>query len=242
MAMGWETVWPYVVRMATQFHTGRHTERAARKEGSMQIGIIGSGHIGGTLAELFVEAGHEVGISNARGPESLQGQATQLGDSACPMSVPDAERFGEVVILAIPLGRYQDIPAEPLRGKVVVDAMNYYAQRDGHIPRLDDRSVTSSELVQQHLAGARLVKSFNTVRWDHLKVDGRERGDRERLAISIAGDDDLAKRVVAGLIDEIGFDPVDAGGLASGGRRLQPGSPVYAAHIGADETRRRLAA
>ncbi len=208
----------------------------------MKIGIIGAGHIGGTLAEKFVEAGHLVGLSNAHGPQTLEMQAAQLGDSACPMTVADAEKFGELVVVAIPFGRYHDVPSEPLAGKIVVDTMNYYAQRDGHFPELEDDSTTSSELLQEHLARSRLVKAFNTMRWDHLKIEGREPGDPGRLAIAIAGDDDLAKHVVTGLIDQIGFDPVDAGRLAAGGLRLQPGSPVYAAHLGAEETRRRLAA
>jgi 8-hydroxy-5-deazaflavin:NADPH oxidoreductase len=208
----------------------------------MQIGIIGSGHIGGTLAGRFIEAGHVVGLSNAHGPDSLSIQVAQLGDRACPMAVAEAEAFGELIVVAIPFGAYRDIPAEPLRGKIVVDATNYYPQRDGHIAELDDDSTTSSELLQRHLAGARLVKAFNTMRWDHLKVDGREAGDPARLAIGLAGDDDLAKRVVADLMNAIGFDPVDAGRLGAGGRRLQPGSPVYAANLGREETKRHLAA
>ena len=208
----------------------------------MQIGIIGSGHIGGTLAGSFIDAGHFVGISNAHGPDSLRTQVAQWGENACPMSVHDAAAFGEVVVVAVPFGRYGDVPAEPLRGKIVVDATNYYAQRDGRIAELEDDSTTSSELLQRHLAGARLVKGFNTMRWDHLKVEGREAGDPQRLAMAIAGDDDLAKRVVADLIDQIGFDPADAGRLGAGGRLLQPGSPVYAANLGLEETKRRLAA
>jgi predicted dinucleotide-binding enzyme len=208
----------------------------------MQIGIVGSGHIGGTLAEKFIEAGHEVGLSNAHGPQTLEVVAERLGDRACPMTVADAERFGELVVISIPFGRYLEVPAEPLAGKIVVDTTNYYPQRDGHLPELLDDSTTSSELLQRHLAGARLVKAFNTMRWDHLKVDGRDAGDRRRLAIPLAGDDDLAKHVVAGLVDQVGFDPVDAGRLGAGGRRLQPGSAVYAANLGAEETRRRLAA
>ena len=159
---------------------GRGVDRAARardKEGLMKIGIIGAGHIGGTLAEKFVEAGHLVGLSNAHGPQTLEMQAAQLGDSACPMTVADAEKFGELVVVAIPFGRYHDVPSEPLAGKIVVDTMNYYAQRDGHFPELEDDSTTSSELLQEHLARSRLVKAFNTMRWDHLKIEGREPGD-----------------------------------------------------------------
>ena len=120
--------------------------------------------------------------------------------------------------------------------------MNYYPQRDGHIRELDDGSSTSSEIVARHFAGARVVKAFNTVRWDHLRDESHEAGDPERLAVPLAGDDREARSVVAELVDQIGFDPVDVGGLAFGGRRMQPGSPVYAAHIGAAEVKKRLAA
>ena len=190
----------------------------------MRIGIIGVGHIGGTLAAHFVAAGHEVGISNSRGPETLVGAV----DGAQPMTVEDAERFGEVVVVSIPLGRYRDVPTDAVDGKVVIDTNNYYAQRDGQIPELDNDSTTSSELLQAHLPGARVVKAFNAIVWTRLRDDGRPAGDPDRVGIPISGDDEPAKRTVAELIDEIGFDAVDAGTLAVGGRKHQVGAPAYA--------------
>jgi len=190
----------------------------------VRIGIIGVGHIGGTLAAHFVAAGHEVAISNSRGPETLVGAV----DGAQPMTVEDAERFGEVVVVSIPLGRYRDVPTDAVDGKVVIDTNNYYPQRDGQIPELDNDSTTSSELLQAHLPGARVVKAFNAIVWTRLRDDGRPAGDPDRVGIPISGDDEPAKRTVAELIDEIGFDAVDAGTLAVGGRKHQVGAPAYA--------------
>jgi hypothetical protein len=190
----------------------------------VRIGIIGVGHIGGTLAAHFVAAGHEVAISNSRGPETLVGAV----DGAQPMTVEDAERFGEVVVVSIPLGRYRDVPTDAVDGKVVIDTNNYYPQRDGQIPELDNDSTTSSELLQAHLPGARVVKAFNAIVWTRLRDDGRAAGDPDRIGIPISGNDEPAKRTVAELIDEIGFDAVDAGTLAVGGRKHQVGAPAYA--------------
>lgn len=189
----------------------------------MRIGIIGVGHIGGTLAAHFVAAGHEVAISNSRGPETLVGAV----DGAQPMTVEDAERFGEVVVVSIPLVRYRDVPTDAVDGKVVIDTNNYYPQRDGQIPELDNDSTTSSELLQAHLPGARVVKAFNSIVWTRLRDDARPTGDPDRIGIPISGDDEPAKRTVAELIDEIGFDAVDAGTLAAGGRKQQVGGPAY---------------
>ena len=202
----------------------------------MRIGIIGAGHIGGTLAARFVAAGHEVAISNSRGPETLAG----LVEGEQPMTVEDAERFGEVVV-SIPLGRHREVPTDAVEGKVVIDTNNYYPQRDGHIPELDDDSTTSSELLQAYLPRARVVKAFNAIVWTKLRDDGRPAGDPGRLGIPISGDDEQAKRTVAELIDEIGFDAVDAGTLAEGGRKHEVGGPAYTQGLPTSELRARLA-
>ena len=207
----------------------------------MNIGIIGTGKIGGTLAEKLAAAGHDVAIANAHGPHSLEDKARSLGENVCAMTVDEAARHGEVVIVSIPFGDYRSLPPEPLRGKIVVDTGNYYPDRDGHFPELDGDRTTSTELVADHLQGARVVKAFNAVRWTVLKEEGTPQG-AGRLAMPLAGDDAEAKRVVADLIDQVGFDPVDAGDLAHGGRLIQPGAPVYVAHMSAAEMRRRLAA
>ncbi|HEX2061487.1 MAG TPA: NADPH-dependent F420 reductase [Thermoanaerobaculia bacterium] len=193
----------------------------------MKIGIVGAGYIGGTMAHLLVEAGHEVAISNSRGPETLINLVHELGPNAHAATVEDAARFGEVVLLAIPLKDYTTLPADILRGKVVIDAMNYYPNRDGQIARLDADEVTSSELVAEHLAGARVVKAFNTIWFEHLRKQGKKNAPVEqRRAIFVCGDDAEAKRVVTRLIEEIGFGAVDLGGLRDS-RKQQPGAAVY---------------
>ena len=207
----------------------------------MRIGIIGAGHIGGTLAGLFVGAGHEVAVSNSRGPETLASLVAELGGRAQALTAREAERFGEVVVVSVPLGRYREVPSDAVAGKVVIDTNNYYPQRDGHLEELDCDRTTSSELLQAHLPGARVVKAFNAIQWMHLRDEGRPAQDRERLGIPISGDDEQAKRTVAELIDQIGFDPVDAGTLAEGGRKHQPGAPAYTQGLPTAELRARLA-
>ena len=202
----------------------------------MKIGIIGSGNIGATTARLFAGAGHDVTIANSRGPESLAELVGDLGPNAQAATVEDAARASDVVLIAIPLRAYPDLPAEAFAGKVVIDANNYYPQRDGQIPELDREETTSSELLARHLTGARIVKSFNTMNFRPLGSDGRPDAPRaERLAMYLAGDDEGAKEIVAGLIDEVGFAPVDTGSLHEGGARQQPGSPIYNNPMPAEE-------
>lgn len=191
----------------------------------MNIGIIGSGKIGATAARLFVRAGHQVAISNSRGPATLAPLVEGLGAKARAASTEEAASFGEVVLVAIPFGKYQTIPGKPLQGKVVVDAMNYYAQHDGRIEFGDS---TSTELFGRHLPGARVVKAFNTMYYETLATKGQREGPVEdRLALFVAGDDAGAKAIVSRLIEEIGFAPVDTGSLHDGGLLQQPGSRIY---------------
>lgn len=190
----------------------------------MNIGIIGSGNIGGTVARLFIGAGDQVAISNSRGPESLESLVESLGAKARAASVEEASSFSEIVLVAIPFGKYQTIPAKPLEGKVVVDAMNYYERRDGRIELGD---LTSTELLSRHLRGARVVKAFNSLYYKTLATEGRpEAPVQDRLALFVAGDDVGAKAIVSRLIDEIGFAPVDTGSLHDGGLLQQPGGQL----------------
>lgn len=201
----------------------------------MNIGIIGAGKIGATAAQLFVRAGHHVAISNSRGPAALASLVEDLGAKARAVSTEEAASFGEVVLVAIPFGKYQTIPGKPLEGKVVVDAMNYYSQRDGRIEFGDS---TSTELVAQHLRGARVVKALNTMYYETLATKGRQETPLEdRLALFVAGDDVNAKAIVSRLIEEIGFAPVDTGSLHDGGRLQQPGSRIYNHPMTAREAR-----
>lgn len=207
----------------------------------MRIGIIGAGRVGGTLARHFTASGHQVAIANSRGPGALTGLAAELGDRVRPVTVAGAARFGDVVVASLPFGRYRELPADELAGRTVVDTSNYDPARDGHVAELDAGRVTSSELVQAHLRRSHVVKAFNAIRWDHLRDFGHEAGALERYGIPVSGDDDRAKWTVLDLVEQIGFQPVDAGDLAHGGRRHQPGSPVYLADLTAGELRDRLA-
>jgi len=192
----------------------------------MKIGIIGAGRIGQAVARRLVTAGHEVMLSNAAGPESLAAVKKALGGKAHAGTVQDSAAYGEVVFVAIPVAAMYDLPAAELDGKIVVDATNYYPQRDGQIPELDDGSIGSSELLARDLPGSRVVKAMNTMSYVRLAREAKPAGAAGRLAIPLAGDDLPAKEIVSGLIDDMGFDPVDAGTLADG-RDQQPGTAVY---------------
>lgn len=191
----------------------------------MRIGIVGSGNIGTTVARLAIDAGHEVALSNSRGPQTLTEQVAELGPNARALSMEDAAAWGEVVLLAAPFKVYNSLPAEQLAGKIVVDAMNYYQQRDGMIA---DAGTNSSELVARALPGARIVKAFNTMYFKTLASEGKPHAPAdERNVLFIAGDDADAKQAVAGLIEQLGFTAVDTGTLAEGAPRQQPDTPIY---------------
>jgi predicted dinucleotide-binding enzyme len=201
----------------------------------MKIGLVGAGHIGGTLATLFTRAGHEVALANSRGPSTLADAVAALGPAAHAATAADAAAFGELVVIAVPLRAYRTLPPEPFAGRIVVDADNYYPQRDGQIPELDSKSATSTELLARHLPGARVLKAFNTIYYEHLRDRGRpDAPAADRYAIPIAGDDAPAKAVLTGLIDEIGFSAVDAGSLADSWRQ-EPDTPVYGAEMRPDQ-------
>jgi predicted dinucleotide-binding enzyme len=212
------------------------------RRNTVRIGIVGAGKIGGTLARKLADAENDVGLCNSRGPDSLKDAVAAMGPKVCPMTVQEAAAFGEVVLLALPFGRYKEIPAKSLTGKIVIDATNYFRDRDGHIGELEHGQTTSSELLQQYFRDAKVVKAFNSIRWTVLRDESKPSGAGDRLGIGIAGDDPEAKRVVAELMDQIGYDAVDAGGLAFGGRRLQPDSPLFVARLTAEQIRQRLAA
>jgi predicted dinucleotide-binding enzyme len=189
-------------------------------------GFIGSGNIGSTVARLAVAAGHDVVLSNSRGPETLADLVAQLGPHASAATPAEAARAGDVVVVTIPLRSYPQVPAEELRGKVVLDTMNYYPQRDGAIAELDAESTTSSELLQAHVPEAKVVKAFNNIFFQHLAALPRPSGAEDRSALPIAGDDQEAKRVVREQLDAIGFDTVDLGPLSEGWR-TQPDTAAY---------------
>ena len=202
----------------------------------MKIGIIGAGNIGSAVAELFTKAGHEVVISNSRGPQTLDDLAEKLGDGASAGTVDEARDFGNVVVVTIPLKAITALPANGWENKIVIDTNNYYPDRDGKIADLDSGATTSSELLENQLPGARIVKGFNTIWSEHLKIQGNTKLPLEdRRAIFIAGDDSQAKETVAKLIEDIGYAAIDTGFLREGGRTQQPGSPIYNKELTAAE-------
>nr|WP_218859411.1 NADPH-dependent F420 reductase [Petropleomorpha daqingensis] len=182
------------------------------------IGLIGSGHIGSTLARLAVAAGHDVVLSNSRGPETLTELVDELGPHARAATAAEAAAAGELVVVTVPLKAYRAVPVEPLRGKVVIDTNNYYPQRDGQIAELDDESTTTSELLQAHLPESHVVKAFNNIFFKQLGSLQRPADDPSRSALPIAGDDEAAKRTVAEFLDSLGYDAYDAGPLTEGWR------------------------
>jgi predicted dinucleotide-binding enzyme len=205
------------------------------------IGLIGAGHIGSQLARLAVAHGYQVVISNSRGPETLAALVAELGRNARAASAVDAAKAGDIVVVTVPLKQYRQVPVEPLAGKIVIDTNNYYPQRDGHIPELDDESTTTSELLQAHLPKSKVVKAFNHIYAAQLTTDGRPAGSQDRRALVIAGDDLDAKSTVTKLLDQFGFDTVDAGPLKEGWR-IQRDTPGFGPRRTAAELRGDLAA
>jgi 8-hydroxy-5-deazaflavin:NADPH oxidoreductase len=196
------------------------------------IGLIGSGNIGSTVARLAVAAGHDVVLSNSRGPQTLQDLVSELGPKARAATSAEAATAGDIVVVTVPLRAYRDIPAEPLAGKVVIDTNNYYPDRDGVFAELENGSSTTGELLQKHLPEARVVKGFNNIWFGHLGSLGRPADSPDRSALPIAGDDIDAKQAVTALLDSLGFDAVDAGPLAENWR-TQRDAPVYVTPYGA---------
>jgi predicted dinucleotide-binding enzyme len=205
------------------------------------VGLIGAGHIGSQVARLAVASGYNVVISNSRGPETLSKLVAELGPKARAATVVDAARAGDIVVVTIPLKNYATVPVEPLVGKVVIDTNNYYPQRDGHIPELDNESTTTSELLQKHLPASKVVKAFNHIYANELTRHGQPAGTNNGRALVIAGDDQSAKATVAHLLDQFGFDTLDAGPLKEGWR-IQRDTPGYGPRRTAEELRKDLAA
>jgi 8-hydroxy-5-deazaflavin:NADPH oxidoreductase len=208
----------------------------------MKIGIIGAGNIGGALARRFTELGHEVSVANSRGPDTLREVEAETGATA--VTAHEAARGNDVVIVTIPETRVQQLPTDLLDGVgdevVVVDTGNYYPrQRDGRIDAIETGMPESTWIAQQ--LGRPVVKAFNNIYAQHLRDRGRPPGSPDRIALPLASDDPAAKLTVMGLVEELGFDAVDAGRLEESWRQ-QPGTPVYATDLQADALRRSLAA
>ncbi len=207
----------------------------------MKIGIIGAGNIGGNLTRRLTALGHDVSVANSRGPETLADLAAETGATAVRNT--DAAKGAEIVIVTVPEKAVPDLPAGLLEGMapgaVVVDTGNYYPrQRDGRIDEIET-GMTESRWVEKQL-GHPVVKAFNGIYAAHLLTHGKPAGTPGRIALPVAGDDEAAKQVVIDLLDQLGFDGVDAGGLDDSWRQ-QPGRPVYGADLDAEGVRRALA-
>ncbi|MFE3269511.1 NADPH-dependent F420 reductase [Streptomyces sp. NPDC059215] len=194
----------------------------------MKIGIIGAGNIGGNLTRRLTALGHDVSVANSRGPETLTALAEETG--ATPVTVGEAARGAEVVVVTVPLKAVPDLPSGVLDGAAdgvaVIDTGNYYPQqRDGRIAEIEDGGLTESRWTSRHI-GHPVVKAFNGTYAQDILDRHRPAGDPDRMALPVAGDDEAAKRVVRDLIDELGFDTVDAGSIDESWRQ-QPGTPVY---------------
>jgi 8-hydroxy-5-deazaflavin:NADPH oxidoreductase len=203
------------------------------------IGFIGAGHIGGKVAEAAVDAGYDVVVSGARGPEALAELVGKLGAKARAATVLEAATAGDIVVVAVPVAAFPDVPVEPLAGKVVINTSNYNPSREGHIAEIDDGRSTVAELLQRRLPASHVVKAFNMISAAEVPTDGTPEGTPNRRALALAGDDAGAKKTVADLYDSFGFDTVDAGPLSESWR-FGRGQPAFVVRQNAAELRANL--
>jgi 8-hydroxy-5-deazaflavin:NADPH oxidoreductase len=204
------------------------------------IGIIGAGHIGSAVARKAVELGYDVVISNSRGPETLAGLVAELGPKARAATATEAAAAGDFAVVTVPLKNYKDIPVEPLAGKIVIDTNNYYWERDGRIPALDNGEATTSGLLQEHLPESKVDKGFNHIMASEITTDGTPSGTDNRRALATASDYPEAAELVTGLYDEFGFDTVNIGDLEDSWR-VERDRPAYVVRQNAQELKDNLA-
>jgi predicted dinucleotide-binding enzyme len=204
------------------------------------IGIIGAGHIGSAVARKAVELGYHVVISNSRGPETLAGLVAELGPKAQAATAAEAAGAGDFAVVTVPLKNYKDIPVEPLAGKIVIDTNNYYWERDGRIPALDNGEATTSGLLQEHLPESKVAKGFNHIMASQITTDGTPSGTDNRRALATASDYPEAAELVTRLYDEFGFDTVNVGDLEDSWR-VERDRPAYVVRQNAQELKDNLA-
>ncbi|TNB69492.1 NADP oxidoreductase [Arthrobacter sp. BB-1] len=203
------------------------------------IGIIGAGHIGSQVARKAVELGYDVVISNSRGPETLANLVAELGPNARAATPAEAAAAGDFAVVAVPLKRYKDVPVAPLAGKIVIDANNYYWERDGRIPALDKGEATTSGLLQEHLRDSKVAKGFNHIMASQITTDGKPAAAEDRRALATASDYPEAAELVTRLYDEFGFDTVNIG-LLEDSWRVERDRPAYVVRQNAAELKENL--
>lgn len=204
------------------------------------IGIIGAGHIGSQVARKAVQLGYDVVIGNSRGPETLTELVAELGPRARAATALEAAEAGDFAVVTIPLKNYTDLPVEALEGKIVIDTLNYYWERDGHIEVLDDGEATTSGLVQEHLKGSMVAKGFNHIESADITTTGALTGTENRRALATASDHQEAVELITELYDEFGFDTVNIGTLAESWR-VERDRPAYGPRQNAQELTANLA-
>lgn len=190
----------------------------------MKIGIIGAGFVGRAVAKQAIKAGHQVMLSNSRGPQTLFSLKPMIGCETG--TATEAAIYGEIVVIAVPLTAIGQLPVAKLAGKAVIDAVNYYPERDGQVAELDQQTTTTSEYLAGFLPQSKITKAFNAIQMTDLETDGLPAGDPERRALPLAGDDKATKQIIVSLYDAFGFDAVDAGALSEGWR-FQRAMPSY---------------
>ena len=204
------------------------------------IGIIGAGHIGSQVARKAVQLGYDVVISNSRGPETLTELVEELGPKARAATAADAAAAGDFAVVTVPLKNLADVPVEPLAGKIVVDTNNYYWERDGRIPALDDGEATTSGMLQEHLPESKVAKGFNHIMYTQITTDGTPEGTENRRALATASDYPEAAELVTRFYDEFGFDTVNIGPLSESWR-VERDRPAYGSRQNAAELSENLA-
>lgn len=203
----------------------------------MKIGIIGAGFVGRAVAKLAIKAGHQVMLSNSRGPQTLFSLKPMIGCETG--TAAQAASFGDIVVIAVPLTAIGQLPVAEIAGKPVIDAVNYYPERDGQVAELDNRSATTSEYLAGFLPQSKVTKAFNAIQMTDLESDGLPSGDAQRRALPLAGDDPETKKAVIALYDAFGFDAVDTGALSEGWR-FERGMPTYCVRMTENELKTAL--
>jgi 8-hydroxy-5-deazaflavin:NADPH oxidoreductase len=204
-----------------------------------RIAVLGAGHVGPVIARIALDAGFEVAIATSGSPQNLELITQVVMPGVQARWAADAVARADLVVLSIPLHRFPALDPGLLAGKLVVDAMNYWAPADGVVPMFEDQELSSSEIVQRRIPLSTVVKSLNQIAYQDLEDGRRPAGSPDRHAIGVAGDDSDAAKLVGDVIDRIGYDPILLGSLRAG-QVLQPGGPVFGAVLTPSEFERAI--